>query len=105
MSEYVVTGGLERINFGATGVAEVLQNVAFVLATPIFSCPLDREFAWNQGLDAPINVAQARMGAHIVEAIQRHEPRAQVVSVSFQSDGLNGLLKPVVRVRITDGEV
>lgn len=105
MGEYVVTDELKRIDFGATGVAEVLQNVAFILATPVFSCPMDRDFGWEPDLDAPIQIAQARMGARIIEAIQRYEPRAQVVSVSFEGDGLNGRLRPVVRVRVEDGEV
>jgi uncharacterized protein len=101
--EYEVTGERKGIDFGATGVAEILQNVAFILATPAYSCPLNRGFAWVPDVDAPPPVMQARTTARLIEAIRMYEPRAEVVSVAFQGDGLNGLLKPVVRVRVVDG--
>lgn len=102
-----VTASLKNIDFGATGVKEILQNVAFILATPSYSCPLDRDFAWTPDLDSPIQVAMARNGVAIVEAIRSHEPRAEVIEVDFhreKSDGdaLDGRLIPVVKVRIAD---
>lgn len=98
--EYEVTT-LNKIDFGATGVAEILQNVAFILSTPAFSCPLDRAFAWEPEVDMPMTPAeQARLIARIMDAIQIYEPRAEVISVSFQNDPMNGVMKPVVRVRI-----
>lgn len=100
---YEVTTDLKRIDFGATGVAEILQNVAFILATPQFSCPLARDFAWSPDVDAPINIAQARAAAKITEAIRLYEPRAEVTQISFRGDALNGQLIPVVKVRIADG--
>ena len=99
MAEYEIGGGLTPIDFGATGTAEILQNIRMILATVAFSCPLDRGFAWNPDVDAPINVVQATQTARIVEAIRKYEPRAQVVSVSYQGD-LNGVLRPVVKVVI-----
>jgi hypothetical protein len=103
--EFTVDKKVKPINFGATGTEEILQNVRMILATPAYSCPMDREFAWDPNVDAPINVAQARQTARIVDAIRRYEPRAQVASVSFTADSLNGALKPVVRVRVADGAV
>lgn len=38
---------LKEVNFGATGVEEVLQNIAFILATVVNSCPMDRSFGWK----------------------------------------------------------
>lgn len=106
MSEYDVTADLSKIDFGATGVKEILQNVRMILATCAFSCPLDRDFAWDPDiLDAPINIAQAKLTSRIVAAIRKYEPRVQVTSVSFQGDGLNGVLKPVVRVRVVDAAI
>ncbi len=99
MAEYEITGGLAQIDFGATGTAEILQNIRMILATVVFSCPLDRGFAWNPDVDAPINVVQATQTARIVEAIRKYEPRAQVVNVSYQGD-LSGVLRPVVKVVI-----
>lgn len=97
---YEVTSDLPKINFGATGVEEILQNVAFILSSVIFSCPLDREFAWDPDVDSPIQVATARNIARVTSAIRQHEPRATVIRVEMRGDPLNGVLKPAVRVSI-----
>lgn len=89
------------INFNATGNAEILQNVAMVLASVVFSCPMDREFAWDGSLfDRPIQVVKALFSSRITAAVAKYEPRAQIVSVSYQGSGTDGLIKPVVQVRI-----
>ncbi|MDT3416180.1 phage baseplate assembly protein W [Brevibacillus aydinogluensis] len=106
MIEYEVTAtDLKRIDFGATGVAEILQNIRMILATTEFSCPMDRGFAWNPDIDAPIPVVQARTAARLVAAIQEYEPRAEVVQVSFQGEPLDGKVKPIVKVRIKDDAI
>jgi len=102
VAEYDVTETLEEIDFGATGVKEILQNVRMILATPIISCPMNRNFAWSPDVDGPINIAKAKITARIVAAIREYEPRAQVTSVSYQGDGQNGTLKPLVKVRVAD---
>lgn len=92
---------MENIDFGATGVDEVLQNVAFILSTPIMSCTLDREFGWRTGIDDPIQLRKARYTYEVTEAIQKFEPRAIVESVSFEeADELNGQLRPKVRIGV-----
>jgi len=94
---------MKHIKFGATGVEEILQNVAFVLSTPIMSCPLDREFGWNTGIDDPIQLRKARYVYEVTEAVMKFEPRAIVSAVVFEeSDVMNGQLRPRVRVSIND---
>lgn len=106
MAEYEITADLSQVDFGASGITEILQNVKMILATPEFSCPLDRSFAWNpDALDAPMSIAQARLTARLVAAIGKYEPRAKVTSLTYQGDGLTGVLKPVVRVVIEDDTV
>ncbi|MER2126285.1 GPW/gp25 family protein [Solibacillus sp.] len=91
----------ENIDFGATGVDEVLQNVAFILSTPIMSCTLDRDFGWRMGIDDPIQLRKARYTYEVTEAIQKFEPRAIVESIGFEeTDELNGKLRPKVRIGI-----
>lgn len=103
MSEHVVTSGNNRINFGAEGLDEILQNVRMIISTHEYSCPMQRSFAWSPSqLDGPINIVQAKTTAKIVEAINKYEPRAEVVKVTYDGD-MSGGLKPVVRVKITDG--
>lgn len=102
--EVDVTTTFSSIDFGATKAKEVLQNVRMILATPEFSAPMNRGFAWNPNVDAPENVAQAKITARLVEAIRLFEPRAKVIKVSFKGDQ-NGLMKPVVRVMIDDSTI
>ncbi|USG67454.1 hypothetical protein NDK47_09325 [Brevibacillus ruminantium] len=101
--EYLVLAKQNGIDFGAAGVEMILQNVAMILSTTAHSCPLDRSFAWNpDAVDAPLPLGKARVAARITAAIHEYEPRARVVDVSFQADGLSGSLKPIVKVRVHD---
>lgn len=94
---------MKSINFGATGVEEILQNVAFILSTAIMSCPLDREFGWNEAIiDSPINIAKVRIVAECTEAVKKFEPRAQIEYIEVTGDGMTGKLKPKARVTINE---
>lgn len=93
---------LTQIDFGATGVKEVLQNVAFILSTPVYSCPMDRAFGWIPDLDSPINVAAATNEARMIQAIQVNEPRAIVEQVIIKGKPLDGNVKAIVRVEIDE---
>lgn len=102
MAEFDVslTGGL-IIDFGATGTGEVLQNVANILSSVVFSCPMNRDFALNADLlDKPMNVAQALLTSRIIAAVKKYEPRAEITKVSYDGSGPDGLLKPTVRVKV-----
>lgn len=103
--EYEVTSEGYSIDFGATGVKEILQNVAFILSTPLMSCTLDREFGWNMGIDDPIHLRKARYTYEVTEAITKFEPRARVLSVSFDGNPLEGKFKPKVKVAINDEQI
>lgn len=96
---------MKNINFGATGVEEILQNVAFILSSSVMSCPLDREFGWNTGLDDPIQIRKAKIVYEITEAVARFEPRAIIAAVEVEGDGLQGKLVPRAKVRINDESI
>jgi len=108
MAEYEVsfTSGF-TIDFSATGDAEILQNVAMILASVAYSCPMARAFAWDGSLlDRPMNIVTNLLASRLMSAITAYESRAEVVSVTFEgdADGISGLLKPTVKVRIrSDG--
>lgn len=102
---YEITPSMKQIDFGATGVKEILQNVAMILSSLVYSCPMDRGFAYSPDLDAPISIQIAKNTAAIYAAIQENEPRAEITEVRFEGDGLNGQLKPIVKVRVVDGAV
>lgn len=106
MAEYEVSAKLDAIDFGADGVAAILQNIRTILSTDEFSAPMHRSFGVTKELSGPISVVQARLSARIIEAIRRHEPRAEVVRVTYRTgDPQDGLIIPVVKVRIEDDAV
>lgn len=98
---YEVTS-IQEIDFGATGVKEILQNVSFILSTVVYSCPMDRDFGWSPDLDSPINLAKPTNASRIIQAIDENEPRASVEEIRFEGDPLNGEIKPIVKVVINE---
>ena len=83
-------------------VASVLQNIAVILKTPKGSVPMYREFGLSQSfLDRPMPVARNMLISAVKEAIERWEPRAEIVDVTFSGNASNpGELNPTVEVKI-----
>lgn len=100
---YEVPHELDAVEFApCSRTAEILQNVRTILTTLKKSVPMDREFGIQCDIvDLPIGAAQARFTSEIAAAVNRYEPRAQVVLVSYRGDGA-GILKPIVKVRLRD---
>lgn len=92
------------VNFApATTTEEIFQNVRTILATPVYSVPLDRAFGVNATmLDLPMPVSQAKLAAEIVQAIQQFESRVEVTKVLFSGDAQAGKLQPTVRLRLKE---
>lgn len=101
--EIEITANMGSIDFGASGVTEIIQNIRTILATPKYSVPLNREFGVDLTmLDAPLPIAKARFSAEVIQAIQRWEPRAKVIKVTYEGNATEGILRPKVRVRIDE---
>ena len=98
--EYQVFGRPSPIDFGAKGVEEVLQNVRTYLCTTRFSVVLDRAMGVDGIIDRPINKAKAILSSDIFMHLSRYEPRAKVTSINFAGDGLDGVVIPIVKVRV-----
>lgn len=78
----------------------ILQNISLLLQTWQGDVPLYREFGLPmQFVDRPMNTAAPVMIVEIREAIQRFEPRAELVAVRFTHDA-SGVLIPEVEVNI-----
>lgn len=100
---YEITAeNINQINFAPGSLEEeVLQNVKTILTTTKYSVPLDREFGLSATmLDDPIPIAKAKLTAEIITAIRRWEPRARVVEVRYEGDGMDGILRPKVRIEL-----
>lgn len=103
--EIEMTAGVNiAVNFAPAATAEeILQNVRTILATSVYSVPLNRAFGVNaELLDLPLPVAKAKLSAQIIQAIQKFEPRVEVTRVSFTGDGAAGRLQPTVRLRLKE---
>lgn len=85
---------------------EIMQNIKMILSTPQFSVPLDREFGLSQRfVDKPIPIAKTIGIAEVLDAIEKYEPRVEVVEVTFKEspeEGKQGKIFPQVEVRIVD---
>ncbi len=103
MSYKVNATDLTNIRFIETDtLSSVLQNIAVLLSTPKGSVPQYREFGLSViMLDKPTPVAKMMMRADVREAIERWEPRAQFVSMTFgERITQPGTLWPTVEVEI-----
>lgn len=103
MSYTVSATDLKSIQFNEKNeLNAVLQNIAIILSAPKGTAPLYRDFGLDWSfLDKPAPVAKVLMVAPVREAIQRWEPRATVVDVSFSEDPARpGVLIPKVEVDI-----
>ena len=103
MSYKVNATDLTNIRFNDAGlVSSVLQNIAVILSTPKGSVPQYREFGLTVTmLDKPTPMAKMMMRAEVREAIERWEPRAQFVSMTFEERITQpGTLWPTVEVEI-----
>lgn len=100
---HMVSAMNQKIQLNETdAVSSVLQNIAVILSTPKGSVPMYRDFGidWTY-LDKPTPVAKVLMVAPVREAIERWEPRATVLHVSFSEDPARpGVLIPTVEVEI-----
>lgn len=82
-------------------VAEVLQNVATLLGTMIYTVPYDRNLGLTSTfLDNPTPVTRAQLIANVVALLREREPRAEVIEVRFKEDQQEGVLIPTVRVSV-----
>ncbi len=66
-------------------VSSVFQNISLILSTRQGTVPMYREFGLPMKfVDKPVPQYEAIMTKEIKESIERFEPRATLVSVSFE---------------------
>lgn len=89
-----------------SSLSEIVQNVKIILLTYRGSVPLFRKFGIDGScLDLSSVVVRSKLIIDIIESIQDFEPRASVVSVSFDNNtekAEEGILMPKVEVKIAD---
>lgn len=87
MSYTVSTADTKKIVLNETDyVDSVLQNVRMILSTWEGDVPLYRDFGINpELLHRPINAVESLLIGDITEKIEKYEPRATVMQVSFDA--------------------
>ncbi|GAB7080884.1 GPW/gp25 family protein [Megalodesulfovibrio paquesii] len=92
----------QPLAIGAAGDAELAQNVRLIVSTFACSVRFDVPFAdVGDYIDSPLPLATARRIAGLAEAIERHEPRLRVVSITFRDEPVKasqGIGYPVITV-------
>ncbi|TCI25578.1 hypothetical protein EVJ32_09665 [Exiguobacterium sp. SH5S4] len=91
------------IDYGATGLAAILQSVSFLLDTLVDSYPMHREFGMDPPIDDPSEMAKNEWSAQVIEKLERNIPEVNVQEVLVEqdeSDLLNGRIRTTVKVVI-----
>lgn len=87
---------------GATGDAELMQNVRVIVQTFAYSVRFDVPFAdTGDYIDSPLPLATAQRIAALSAAIEKYEPRLKVKSITFKNDpqaAAQGIGYPVIRL-------
>ena len=78
--------------------AEIKRNVAFILSTYKYSCPMYRNFGLAATfIDKPNSRAESIARDEIEQAIKEYEPGAEIDEISFTYE--NGKMYPVVKLK------
>ncbi|MGP7817779.1 hypothetical protein [Niallia sp. 01092] len=96
---------LQKIDFGATGVAATLQNVRFALTTIWGTCPMDRNAGIIPPVDDPMGYAQVRTSSQIIDYLESNIPEIIVEEIRYEEDPLSAKLSPIVKVVLADGSI
>lgn len=102
MSELIIDATPQPLAVGATGDAELAQNVRIIVATFASSVRFDVRFAdVGDYIDSPLPMATARRIAGLAEAIEKYESRLSVKSIVFKDDApaaQRGTVYPIITV-------
>ncbi|MBV8222817.1 MAG: hypothetical protein JO293_05610 [Candidatus Eremiobacteraeota bacterium] len=72
------------LDFGATGIREITQNLVVLLLTPIYSQCLDRRLGLDMSfVDKPMPIAQNMLVAELSDKVHRFEDRVEIEDVEF----------------------
>lgn len=96
-----------KIVIGAQGMEAIMQNIATIVTTLVYSVAFDRGFATSGAfLDSPAPHAAASKMAELAEAIEQREPRVTVQRIAFDADAAgcaDGRLCPRITFTLREG--
>lgn len=81
--------------------AEIRRNVAFLLSTYKYSCPMYRNFGLAaRFVDKPNSRAESIARDEIEQALKIYEPRAEIDEISFTYE--DGKMMPKIKLKWED---
>ena len=91
-----------KINLApASLIEEVLQNLSMIMQTVKSTAPLYRDFGISGSyVDKPTPVAETLIVGELYEAVEKYEPRAEIVNITFERNEYTGKLNPCLEVEI-----
>jgi len=104
--EYEVIGNpLTEIEIAVGGWREIAQCIKTIVTTWRGSLFLDRQFGIDSSIiDQPENMVLENLIIDVTEQIEKYEPRADIVIITFDQSQLNeGLIVPIVKFRVKEG--
>lgn len=107
MTTTIRVDGQIPVDFGASGEAEILQNIATIVSTVQGTAPLARDLGIDgTAIDQTPEIAKTMIASSIIGAIADYEPRARVVQVDFEPQYEPHKLVPIIHIEIIEeGEV
>lgn len=102
MTYIIDTTKESEINFAPQNTyEEVIQNLYLLYSTMEYEIPLDRELGLSGiYIDKPIETAKALIMAELYDKTEKYEPRAEIITIDFETDYGTGTLKPIVEVEV-----
>ena len=102
---YDITVMPQNVEYGATGVMEVLQNARTLFMTRAGTVPLDREFGIDLSLiDDPMPAARAKLEIEMIQKLQRYEPRARISQFNNDLQANDGRIYMTILLQVNQGE-
>lgn len=82
-------------------IEEVIRNLKVIFSTPEGTVPFDRSFGIDFSIiDQPLEKAKNMLTVEFIKKTKRFEPRAKVVEVTYNHNGIDGAIIPKVVIEI-----
>lgn len=88
-----------RFDYDSPEAEDISRCLRTLYSTREGSQPLDRGFGLNWDfIDKPLPVAKQEFAFEVIRKTKEYEPRVKVKEVTYEFDGEDGKMKPVIRL-------
>lgn len=102
--EFDTSGVKFEFDYSSPEIEQIKRCLRTLYATKEGEQPLDRNFGLKVDfVGDPMPVAKNKFALEVVRKTAQYEPRAQVKEVTYEEDGVGGILIPKVHLTKGDG--